>query len=106
SVVLPAPLGPTRACTVPAGTVRSTPSTARKPRKSLHSPRVCRAGGGMGLLKTWERTASRVRSPTTRTVAVVACHTPASVTRSEPVPPAELQVEPSAHDRDQRQHDE
>ena len=35
SVVLPAPLGPTRAWTVPRATVRSTSETARKPRNSL-----------------------------------------------------------------------
>lgn len=43
-VVLPAPLGPTRACTLPSATSRSTPSTARNPRNSLVSPRARRTG--------------------------------------------------------------
>ena len=43
-VVLPAPLGPRRARTSPAGTVRSTPSTARTGPKWRVSPRVASAG--------------------------------------------------------------
>ncbi len=39
-VVLPAPFGPTRACTLPSATSRSTPWTAAKPRNSLVSARV------------------------------------------------------------------
>src|SRR5690606_38077 len=37
-VVLPAPLGPTRACTLPSATSRSIPSTARNPRNSFTRP--------------------------------------------------------------------
>ena len=48
SVVLPAPLGPTRACTEPAATRRSTESTARKPENSFVSPRVSRTTSGRG----------------------------------------------------------
>ena len=40
SVVLPAPLGPTSAWTLPSATSRSTPLTAAKPRNSLVSARV------------------------------------------------------------------
>src|SRR5665647_1175479 len=44
SVVLPAPLGPTKAWIVPSVMVRSTPLTARKPWKSLVRPRVWSSG--------------------------------------------------------------
>src|SRR5687767_4541379 len=42
-VVLPAPFGPSRPYTVPAGTVRSTPSTARVSPKTLTRPDVSMA---------------------------------------------------------------
>ncbi len=44
SVDLPAPFWPSRQCTSPAATSRSTPSSARTPGNSLTMPRICSSG--------------------------------------------------------------
>ena len=45
TVVFPAPLGPSRPSTVPAGTSKSTPSTARTSPKRFTRPSTRMAGG-------------------------------------------------------------